>query len=37
MGTLFLTKKPKLYNGKKKASSTNGPGITGCLNVDEAN
>jgi hypothetical protein len=31
-----LYKKPKPYNGeKKKASSTNGAGLTGCLHVEE--
>jgi hypothetical protein len=29
-----LTKKAKLYNGKGRESSTNGVGLTGCLNVD---
>ena len=33
--TWFLTKKLKVYNGKKKASSTNGAGITGCQHVEE--
>ena len=33
----FLTKKPKLYNRKKKASSTNGAGIIGCWAVENAN
>ena len=35
MDTWFLTKKLKLYNGKKKASSTNGVGITGCQHVEQ--
>ena len=35
MNTLFLTKKPKPYNGKMKASSTNGAGLTGGLHVEE--
>ena len=35
INTWFLSKKPKLYNGKKKASSTNGAGITECRNVEE--
>jgi hypothetical protein len=26
---------PKLYNGKKKASSINGAGLTGCLYEEE--
>jgi hypothetical protein len=29
--TWSLTKTPKIYNGKKKASSINGAGLTGCL------
>ena len=32
---LILSKKLKLYNGKKKSSSTNGAGITGCRHVEE--
>jgi hypothetical protein len=35
MDTLFLTKKAKAYNGKKKASSTNGADLTGCLQVEK--
>ena len=35
MDTWSLTKKPKIYNGKKKASSINGAGLTGCLYVEE--
>ena len=35
MNTWFLTKKLKVYNGRKKASSTNGAGITGCQPVEE--
>ena len=35
MNTQFLTKKPKLYNGKKKVSSTEGVGIAGCSYVEE--
>ena len=31
----LLTKKPEIYNGKKKASSTNGAFLTGCLCVEE--
>jgi hypothetical protein len=31
MATLFLTKAPKTYNGKKTASSTNIAGKSGCL------
>jgi hypothetical protein len=31
----FLTKKPKVYNQKKKASPINVAGITGCLHVKE--
>ena len=34
MNTLFLTKKLKLC-GKKKASSTNGAGITECQHVKD--
>jgi hypothetical protein len=30
-----LTKEPKPYNGKKKASSTNGAGLAECLHVKE--
>jgi hypothetical protein len=30
-----LTKKPKVYNGKKKAPSINGAGLTGCLYVEK--
>ena len=33
----FLIKKPKLYNEKKKASLTNGAGLTGFLHVEEVN
>ena len=29
MGTLFLTKEARIYNGAKKASSVNGAGKTG--------
>ena len=32
----FLTKKPKLYNGKKKTSSTNGAGTIGCQHVEDS-
>jgi hypothetical protein len=32
-----LTKKLRLYNGKKKTSSINGAGLTGCLPVKNAN
>jgi hypothetical protein len=28
-------KKPKTYNGEEKASSINGAGLTGCLNVEK--
>ena len=34
MNTWFFTMKPKFYN-EKKASSTNGAGITGCQHVEE--
>jgi hypothetical protein len=30
-----LTKNKKVYNGKKKASSTNGAGLTGYLHVKD--
>jgi hypothetical protein len=30
-----MTKKPKQNNGEKKASSTNGAGLTACLQVEE--
>jgi hypothetical protein len=33
--TWCLTKKPKIYNGKKKASSINGAGSTVCLSVEK--
>jgi len=33
MGTLFLTKKARIYNGEKTASSINGAGKTGQLCV----
>jgi len=35
MGTLFLTKYVRIYNGAKTASSINGAGKTGQLNVKE--
>ena len=35
MGTLFLTKEAKIYNGAKTASSINGAGKTGQLHVKE--
>jgi hypothetical protein len=35
MITLSLTKTQKIYNGKKKASSINGAGLTGCMYVEE--
>jgi hypothetical protein len=28
MDSLYLTQKPKIYNGKKKESSTNSAGLT---------
>ena len=34
-GHLIFTKTPKIYNGKKKASSINGAGITGCLYIEK--
>ena len=35
MGTLFLTKKVRIYNGEKTASSINGAGKTGQLHMKE--
>jgi len=35
MGTLFLTKEAKIYNGAKTASSINGIGKTGWVHVKE--
>jgi len=35
MGTLFLTKEVRIYNGAKTASSISGVGKTGMLNVKE--
>ena len=35
MGTLFFTKKARIYIGAKTASSINGAGKTGQLNVKE--
>jgi len=35
MGTLFLTKETRIYNGAKTASSINGAGKTGQLHVKE--
>ena len=35
MSTLFLTNKARIYNGAKTASSINGAGKTGQLNVRE--
>jgi len=35
MDTLFLTKKARIYNGTKTASSTNGARKTGQLHVKE--
>ena len=37
MGTSFLTKEAKIYNGAKTASSINGTGRTGQLHVEEWN
>ena len=37
MGTLFLTKKARIYNGAKTASWINGAGKTGQLHVKEWN
>jgi len=33
MNTWSLTKKPKIYNGKKKGSLINGSGLTGSLYI----
>ena len=33
MGTLFLTKEARIYNGAKTASSINGAGKTGKLHI----
>ena len=35
MGTLYLTKDARIYNGAKTASSVNGAGKTGQLHVKE--
>ena len=35
MGTLFLTKEARIYNGAKTASSISGSGKTGQLHVKE--
>ena len=35
MGTLFLTKEARIYNGAKTASSKSGTGKTGQLHVKE--
>ena len=35
MGTLFLTKEARIYNGSKTASSINGTGKTGQIHVKE--
>ena len=35
MDTWSLTKKPKIYNGKKKASSINGVGLTDSVYVEK--
>ena len=37
MGTLFLTKEARIYNGAKTASSINGAGKTGELHVKDLN
>ena len=37
MGTLFLTKEARIYDGKKRAPSINGAGKTGQLHVKEWN
>ena len=35
MGTLFLTKEARIYNGAKTVSSVSGAGKTGQLHVKE--
>ena len=35
MGTLFLTKEARIYNGAMRASSINGAGKTGQLRVKQ--
>ena len=35
MDTWSFTKKPKIYNGRKKASSINGAGLTGGQYVEK--
>ena len=35
MGTLFLTKEARIYNGAKTASSVHGSGKTGQLHAKE--
>ena len=35
-GIWFLIKKLERHNGKKKSSSTNGAGLTGCLHKKKA-
>jgi hypothetical protein len=35
MDSRFLIKKPEIYNGKMKASLTNGADLTGCRHVEE--
>jgi len=37
MKTWSLTKQPKIYNGKTKASSINGAGVTACQYVENEN
>jgi len=37
MGTLFLTKEARMYNGAKTASSISGAGKTGQLHAKEWN
>ena len=37
MGTLFLMKEARIYNGAKTVSSINGAGKTGWLRVKEGN
>ena len=37
MNMWFVRKKPKFYNGKSKATLTNGARLTGCWHVEECN
>jgi hypothetical protein len=35
MDTSYLMKRPEIHTGKRKASSKNGAGLTGCPHVEE--